>query len=838
MDNYNKSKYKIALIGNAHLDPIWLWRWQEGCNEALQTFRSALDRLKEYPDLVFTCAAGTYYRWTEELDPEMFSEIQERVREGRWAVVGGWSVQPDCNMPSGESFARHALYNQLYYYNKFGKICTTGYNVDSFGHAGSLPKLLNAGGMYTYVFMRPGMHENPDIPEHCFYWESGDGSRVLAYRIHDSYAETRPENLSKKIEYFKTETDKTGYPLMLFTGIGNHGGGPTKGDINFLRKEYCIQAENSDIGFSDPDTYFKSLVNYLPDLPVWNNELQHHASGCYSATSLVKALNRKAENMLYQAEVYDTLASKITGSVPNTKELERAWKNVLFCQFHDSLCGCSIMEAYDDISAFENEAISIAQKVMNKATIRISRSVDTWIDGIDEPTTCEIRHRGMPDDFPRTVIVFNPLSFDVKVPVRTLDPSSKVTDSEGKDVPFANVRSSRSNDWHADTEFLAEVPAFGYAAYNLYHPDFDYRKAFEKYLDHGDSIIAENEYIRAVFDTNTGYITSLVNKDSGREYAANPLAVPIIIDDTKSDTWAHNIFFFEDERGRMSLDSIEYVEHNDIRDVIRVKFRYNGSYLTEDFILAKEQKTLRIKCKADWHEKHSILKIGFDIGGSDPINTAEIPAEYIKRECSGEEFPILGWTDLTVGNAGDRYGISIVNDSKYSMSCRNTDLRQTLLRNAIFADHYSDRPLADFNYTDEGFSRFEYGIYLHEGEAEKSDVSREAQMFNIRPFCIQESCHKGNLPLKKGFLKISAENVRVTCLKTRENGSGETVIRAYETKGEPETRCYVTADFIDPGFAFDILADEIKTFVVTEEGKVLETNFMEGLVPPSCQDND
>lgn len=829
MDKEIKSGYQIPLIANAHLDPIWLWRWQDGCNEALQTFRSAVDRLNEYEDLIFTCSAGAYYRWVQELDPVLFEEIRQIVKEGRWVIVGGWSVQPDCNMPSGESFARHALYNQLYYYKYFGKICTTGYNVDSFGHAGSLPKLLNAGGMYTYVFMRPGKHENPDIPEHCFYWEAGDGSRVLAYRIHDSYAETGPKNLTDKIHYFSEETEKAGYPMMLFTGVGNHGGGPTKGDIEYLRESFGTDSPESKIGFSDPDTYFSSLAGYYPDFPVWKNELQHHASGCYSATSLVKQLNRKAENMLYQAEVWDTIAARQLCVAPKTEELERAWKNVLFCQFHDSLCGCSIMEAYDDISAFLNESVAIAQKVMNSAIIRLSRSVDTWKDGIGEPVKTEIRHLGMPEGFPRTVIVFNPLSFPVRVPVRTYYPSASVTDANGNKVPFANVRSSRSNDSHADTVFLAVIPAFGYASFDLEQTDFDYRKAFASYPVHGDSITAENEYIRAVFDSETGYIISLVNKDSGREYAVNPLAVPIVIDDTNSDTWAHNIFTFDKERGRMSLDTINIAERNDIRTVIRVRFVYNDSIFDEDYILAKGQKTLRVKCRAEWREKHSILKVSFDIGGVSPVNTAEIPAEFIKRECNGEEYPIQSWTDLTVGDSGDRYGLSVMNDSKYSMSCKGTDLRQTLLRNAIFADHYSDRPLADFNYTDEGLSRFEYGIYLHEGEAESSDISKEALMFNVRPYCVQESCHKGSLPLKHGFIKVSADNIRVTCLKHCEDGSGSMVIRAYETKGKPETRCYVMSDFIDPGFTFDILANEIKTFVIDGEGKVTETNFMEGL---------
>ncbi len=129
-------KHPIWLIGNAHIDPIWQWRWQEGFAEIKATFRSALDRMKEFDDFIFTCAGASYYQWIEENEPVMFEEIKQRVLEGRWVIAGGWWLQPDCNIPSGESYARHALYSQRYYKEMFGKHARFGYNVDSFGHNG------------------------------------------------------------------------------------------------------------------------------------------------------------------------------------------------------------------------------------------------------------------------------------------------------------------------------------------------------------------------------------------------------------------------------------------------------------------------------------------------------------------------------------------------------------------------------------------------------------------------------------------------------------------------------------------------------------------------------
>ena len=175
----------VHMIGNAHIDPVWLWRWQDGYAEIKATFQSALDRLAENDDFVFTAACASYYEWIEENEPDMFRKIRERVREGRWHIVGGMWVQPDCNMPSGESFARHLLYSQRYFMEKFGVCVKTGYNVDSFGHSAMLPALLRRAGIENYVFLRPGTHENPDIPYPLFRWTAPDGSCVNAFRLAD-----------------------------------------------------------------------------------------------------------------------------------------------------------------------------------------------------------------------------------------------------------------------------------------------------------------------------------------------------------------------------------------------------------------------------------------------------------------------------------------------------------------------------------------------------------------------------------------------------------------------------------------------------------------------------
>ena len=818
---------QIHLIGNAHLDPIWLWRWQEGCGEVLQTFRSAVDRLNEYEDFVFTCSSASYYRWVEEIDPELFDEIRKLVKRGRWVPVNGWWVQPDCNMPGGESFARQALYSQLYYYEKFGKICETGYNVDSFGHNAMLPQFLVKGGMRCYVMMRPGMHENPEIPENLFWWDSADGSRVLTYRIPKSYAETGKDSIDYCIDMFRERAKNTGHGMMLFYGVGNHGGGPTKGDIEYLSE--LMENGFEELKFSSPDEYFESQCADKLDIPVWNDELQHHASGCYSATSMVKQLNRKAELWLASAEKWNTVSAKAARLPAGTEEFGKAWKEVCFNQFHDILCGCSIMEAYEDVRDSMGYAMKIAASEENKAMLRLAGMVNTWLDGVSDTVACNERHHCRNLKFPRPVIVFNPLSFEVEMPVRTYHPSKRVQDSEGRDVVFQNVRSSRSNDSHKDTLFIAKVPPLGYSTYWLWHIDSEFTDfSCPETAVSAEDLTIENEYLKVTFDKNTGGISSLISKDGGEEYAGGEFCVPTVVDNSKPDTWAHNIFKFDEEIDKMQLSSAELVENGPARAVVRIKHIYNGSYLTQDFILAAGCKYLRVKCRTLWQEPLTILKMPVTVSGDEPISTYEIPGGYIKRPCNGEEEPALTWGDITAGT-DNRKGVAIISNAKYSYDCPGNTLRLTMLRNCIFADHYSDRPAADFSYTDEGLHRFEYAVYPHKGEAEFSGIQQAAAAFNSKPVAVPVGYHKGSLPQNKSFISVNKPNIQLTALKFCEDGSGDIIMRLCETDGKA-VRAAIVCDIADAGFYADFGKFEIKTFRINSDGYVTETNFLEGTV--------
>ena len=219
------NKKVIHIIGYSHIDAAWLWPWRDGSDTVLTTFRSALNRMNETPGFCYSHSSSAHYRWVERADPEMLGEIKQRIREGRWEVVGGWPVEPDCNIPSTESFVRHAFYGKAYCQSVLGAEVRIGFNPDSFGHAAGLPTILKHAGYGYYVFMRPQEHEM-DLPL-LFWWEGADGSRVLTLRIWHSY-DAGP----KLINAAATGAFAPGFDhAAFFLGVGDHGGAVTREQI-------------------------------------------------------------------------------------------------------------------------------------------------------------------------------------------------------------------------------------------------------------------------------------------------------------------------------------------------------------------------------------------------------------------------------------------------------------------------------------------------------------------------------------------------------------------------------------------------------------------------------
>ena len=832
--------YQTFLIGNAHLDPVWLWQWYEGYAEVKATFRSALDRMKEFPEYKFTSACAAYYEWIKESDPEMFDEIRARVAEGRWGIAGGWYIQPDCNIPSGESFARQALISQRFFQKEFGKTAKTGYNVDSFGHNGSIPMLLRQSGMDAYVFMRPEPHEKPEIPDWLFRWESPDGSQVKAYRIPRQYNYQKIEGIES------VAAEATEHPMMAFFGVGNHGGGPTIKLLTEMEKRL-----GAGYVYATPDEFFEATGE---DLPVVRDDLQFHAKGCYSVCSMIKVNNRKSENMLYAAEAFSTLSGCLAETAYPTEELTRAWKNTLFNQFHDVLGGCSIKSAYVNAAMTHGETQAIADRTINFACQQISWNINTIGNVLLRPDKPGWGAGWTNEGVGTPVVVFNALPWDVTAFVTIHDLPKRMTDVDGTPLPSQAVRAERTNFSEDKWEigFLVTLPALGYKTLRAFYQEEE--DAQEEGATKKEANVAqeenvlqeaggaakeaspadaiENDRLRLKFDPENGELVSIIEKASGRELLAGPTRT-VLVDETDSDTWAHNIREFKKETDVFSEGGIKVIENGPVRWVMRTFTRGAHTEVRRDYTLVQGSDEITVRTKIDFREQHRMLKFRVPValngaaGGAGAAEAAEasaaealceIPFGTIARPTDGTEQVCQRWAALKDASGA---GLAILNDSKYSFDADGNVLSLTVLRGAIYADHYGARD--EFcEYMDQGIHEFTYAILPFSSITE---TTRRAAELNVPPFAVLETFHEGkNLPTSQSGIRVEPENILVTAVKKHED-SGRIVVRAYECEDRDTEAAF---NVFGTCFKVDFGHRQVKTFVIdTKDGSVLETNFLE-----------
>ncbi len=799
------------MIGNAHLDVVWLWPWQEGFGAVKATFRAALDLMNDCDDFLFTSSSAALYEWIEHNDPAMFDEIKSRVAEGRWEIAGGWWVQPDCNLPGGESFVRQGLYGQRYFKEKLGVTATVGYNVDSFGHHAMLPQILRKCGLSRYVFMRPQRHEM-SLPGPLFRWESDDGSCVLAARIPYEYC-TWGQELRQHVRKCAAELKAPFDELLCFYGVGNHGGGPTRENLHSIRAMDADPALPA-LTISTLQHFFGAVEARDLPLPTVHAELQHHARGCYAAHAGIKQWNRRAENLLLAAEKFGVFAWHMTG-LPYPRDFDRAWKDVLFNQFHDILAGTSIEPAYDDARDVYGEATAIATRHLNNALQALAWNIDI--------AACE-------NSTP--IVVFNPHAWPARLHVELeygrLPDGAELVDDQGTPTPLQLVRSLATSGGRHRLTFVADLPAMGYRVYRIQagcDPREDVPVA-------ADDCTLENDRFRLRIDAATGCIASLYDKREDLEVLRG-LARAVVIADT-SDTWAHGRRRFDTMAGMFAVQSVRRVAHGPVSAVIRVVSAYGQSTLIQDITLYRELDGIEVRATIDWREQFALLKLRFPLNISvSPQATYEIPYGHIHRPVDGDEEPGQSWIDLSgvVGNrdTGRLYGLSILNDGKYSFDIADNELGLTVLRSPIYAHHdpYPPRPDEQYAFVDQGIQRFTYTLLPHTGCWEAAGTARRAAELNQPAIALVGSAHAGRLPLHDSFIRVDQENIIVTAVKKGEDGD-DVIVRCYETN-KMATMATIHLPLWQRTVEAHFAPCEIKTLRVPGDGTlpIVETNMLE-----------
>jgi alpha-mannosidase len=780
----------LHLTGNSHIDAAWLWPWTETVDVVHRTFGTALQLMNEYPHYTYTQSAAAYNEWMAEKYPDLNNGIKKRIQEGRWEIVGGMWVEPDLNMPDGESLVRQLLVGKRYYQQEYGVDVRIGWNPDSFGYTWQLPQIYKKSGVDYFVTQKMVWNDTNLLPFKLFWWESPDGSKVLAYFPHD-YAN---DNLSPIRLAADLATARKRSPgilsIMDLFGIGDHGGGPTRAmldeGLHWMQPDKVV----APMQFGTAQAYFSGVEkkiaesspvwNYdaiakgpqLPQppagqvtIPTWKDELyfEYHR-GVSTTQAAHKRSMREAEEQVLNAEKYASLAWLDGKPYPAT-ELTEAWKKVLFNQFHDLAAGSGIGVIYKDAQRDYAQVRWATDEISSQALHTIAAEINTRAAG----------------EVP--VLVFNPLGWErdglATVDVQMPSPAANgvsVLDSQSHVLPSKILSAdSKTNNLHL-LILARNIPSLGYKVLHVVPRARPFASDLKV-----TGYTLENARLKVTVDPKSGCITSLYDKKAQYESLAaggcgNEL---MTFKDTPKDWDAWNIDAdFEKVTTKLDqADSVEVIEKGPLRAVIRITKSWQSSQFVQDVTLYTGADEVEVESDIDWHETHVLLKTAFPLAATSNKATFEIPYGTIERpttrnntwEQAKFEVSALRWADL--GDA--RHGFSLINESKYGYDAKGNVLRLSLLRSPVWPDPNADR----------GHHHFTYALYPHAGDWKQALTVRHGYEYNYRLRAQQITAHTGTLPLEHSFLSVAPENVVLTAAKKAEDNDG-LILRVYEWSGK------------------------------------------------------
>ncbi|MGC1685974.1 MAG: alpha-mannosidase [Candidatus Acidiferrales bacterium] len=774
----------IRLSGNSHIDAAWLWPWTETVDVVRRTFSTALQLMDEYPQYTYTQSAAAYSDWVEQKYPAEFQQIVQRVKEGRWELVGGMWVEPDLNMPDGESLVRQLLIGKRYFKDKFDVDVRIGWNPDSFGYTWQLPQIYKKSGVDYFVTQKMAWNDTNKLPMKLFWWQSPDGSRVLTYFPHDYANGIDPVKIAADVNRAR-EMNPGLSELMHLFGVGDHGGGPTRAMLDdgihwtdpkmvyppttfgvsqgfFSSVETKLDTEHAPVwNYKSMAAAGSASLPAPPDgkisLPIWNDELyfEYHR-GVFTTQANHKRNMRDSEEQLLNAEKYSSLAWLSGNSYP-TAQLTEAWKKVLFNQFHDLAAGSGIGVIYKDAQ----HDYDVVRWTARDATTNALHAMAAQVNTSSIP--------GVP------VLVMNPLAwsrtdlvqFDVQMPeaLKTNEKCISVLDPQGRSLPVQVLSTEpATNTFHLLVQ-VRDVPSLGYEVLHVTPAQGAPQSQLKT-----NKLTLENSVLRVAVDSQTGCITSLYDKKSSFEFIAAGGC-------GNYDAWNIDANFEQHFDKLDKADSVQLIERGPLRATIRVSRTWQNSKFVQDICLYAGLDRVDIANHIDWHETHVLLKAAFPLAASSDSATFEIPYGSIERpttrnnswEAAKFEVPALRWADL-----GDtQHGFSLINNSIYGYDAKGNVLRLSLLRSPTWPDPEADR----------GHHDFSYSLYPHAGSWKQALTVRRGYEFNYKLEAEQVEAHEGVLPPQQSFVSAAPENVVLTAMKKSEDGDS-LILRFYEWAGE------------------------------------------------------
>ena len=791
-----ESQATFHLTGNAHIDAAWLWPWTETVDVVKRTFGTALQLMYEYPQYTYTQSAAAYNEWMAQKYPDMNAEIKQRIQEGRWEIVGGMWVEPDLNMPDGESLVRQLLVGKRWYQQAYGVDVRVGWNPDSFGYTWQLPQIYKKSGVDYFVTQKMAWNDTNQLPFKLFWWESPDGSKVLAYFPHDYVNTTlNPVRLSQDLSIAREHSPGM-LDMMDLYGIGDHGGGPTRAMLDegmrhvgsghvtpkyeFGTAQSYFSAVEPQVAPDSPTWNYQSIAKgYKPppavdgkiSIPTWDSELyfEYHR-GVYTTQANHKHNMRTAEEEVLNAEKWSSLAWLDGRNYP-ASEITEDWKKVLFNQFHDLAAGSGIGIIYKDAQKDYDVVRWSTNEISAGALSTIAERVNTNGEGIP-------------------VLVYNPLGWDrsgdVSVQVQLAEPAGSVAVVDpalGKEAEAPETSSIDPKTGVANLTFhVTSVPALGYKVVRVVAKRSGSVDAASA-SDQGSTFKLADHDLSVTVDKKTGCITSLMvggYESLAKGACGNELQA---FKDTPKDYDAWNIdpgTLDETPTLLDAADSVELVGAKSANPAIRITRTWQSSKFVQTLTIPPDSNEVDVDNDFDWHERHVLLKAAFPLAATSDFATYEVPYAEIERpttrnnswEKAQFEVEAERWADL--GDA--KHGFSLLNKDKYGYDAVGNTLRLSLLRGPTWPDPEADQ----------GMHHFHYALYPHAGTWKDALTVRHGWEYDYTLKATATTNHGGALPAQHSFASVGPENVVLTAVKKAEDANG-LIFRAYEWAGKDAT---------------------------------------------------
>jgi len=713
----------LLLTGHAHIDLAWRWPVAETRLKVRRTLHTALGLLERHPEVTFNQSTAQYFAWLEEDDPALLARVEAAAREGRFETIGGMWVEPDLNMPAGESLARQLLYGQRYFERRFGARHTVCWLPDCFGFTPGLPQLLRLAGIDGFFTAKLLWAETHEVPHELWWWEGLDGSRVLAHsfrnRVGGYNGRVAP---AAALGTWRAYRSGHRHPeSLLSVGYGDGGGGLTYEQAERAREMERLPVVPAQ-RFGRVDDFFaraRAATQEDPEAGTWVGELylERHR-GTLTTQGRTKWLHRRAERDLVAAEALASLAALSGEELPAS--LEPLWRVLLRNEFHDILPGSSIAEVYAD-----------AEQELGDVVAAAGRSLEASLDRLEALLVAP----GEQD----ALLVVNP---DLTPrPLRATLPDGTAI-STGATVAGLEV---------ALVADLAPAGALQAAPDRL-----------------------ENDLLRVQIAPD-GTLASVWDKRAGREVlAGRGNQVWCYRDEPRSwDAWdvdAHHA-----ERGEELLAAAppEVVEAGPHRAAVRVVRRFGDSEIVQELRLHAGSPRLDVRTSIDWHDRHRLLKARFPLAVGAPHASFETAFGVVERPThrntswDAARFEVAGHRFADLSEPG--YGVALLNDGRYGHHALGSELGLSLLRSPIWPD-----PLAD-----EGRHELTYALCPHLGRWLEGGVLAEAEDLN-RPLLVRRVRAAG--PSAARPLALDGLPVALGALKVLEDGGG-LVLRVYEPEG-------------------------------------------------------